>query len=663
MVPLIALLPLYFVTTTTAMIGFDCGGPQLNHTTISLLDIEDCDTPRLTVNVTKTYVQLLQLSDYDHTEVIQCKIKIKRTVLHCGMYSHTSAVHNGIAEYLLETDYERCRRLHQDGTMSLGNNLIITGIHANSTTHHSVTFAGKIDTDGSCKGTTYVDPYGSWDDVIVQGIIEVQLHNQVSPIKLKSGKIILPSGTICELSRGSCIDFEYGYTFWKPMPVDACHLTSYDILYEGIVDKIVENIQPRTAAVYSITTEETTFALAIRDEHLVCGYTLLRTEHPRLFVLEIQPGNTFIKKKPVSVDNLDIFTYINSKFVYVERYVRSQLTDLYTNVMTQKCKLEQQVIKNALSLVTSMPDEFAYIMAKTPGYIAINAGEAIHILQCTPVEVQLRRTEECYNELPVTYANQSYFLTPKTRILTKFANTRTCNHLLPVIYKIDDTWIQLTPVPRTTATPQKVKLLTNLKWSYLTPKTLATSGIYTDSELQTLRDHIMFPAEKPAMLNEIARNVVNPDLPLNTISISGLLDENSLQKIASNTMHNIWNGFIEFGSISAGILAIYVSVKIIKAIIDTVIHGYTLHSLYGCSLHVLGALCSSITYLLVHLASRTPPTNEEDPTPEDCPKPNVPITPSTSDLNKTFTISSEPSRRKTVLFQNVNELCASSTDD
>jgi len=48
----------------------------------------------------------------------------------------------------------------------------------------------------------------------------------------------------------------------------------------------------------------------------LCGYTLLRTEHPKLFILEAKPGNTFANRGIIPVNNLDIFTYMNSKFVY-----------------------------------------------------------------------------------------------------------------------------------------------------------------------------------------------------------------------------------------------------------------------------------------------------------------------------------------------------------
>ena len=71
---------------------------------------------------------------------------------------------------------------------------------------------------------------------------------------------------------------------------------------------------------------------------------------------------------------MDLFTYINSKFIYVERHVFIEMSKLYHGPLTQKCQLEQQVFKNSLIIATQAPDEFAYHLMKGPGYMSIIAG-------------------------------------------------------------------------------------------------------------------------------------------------------------------------------------------------------------------------------------------------------------------------------------------------
>lgn len=81
---------LAFLPLTAALVGYDCGGESLNVTTLSLLDVGKCEIEDIEPNKKETYIQLMQLSDYDEIKAIQCKIEVDRTITYCGMHSHTS---------------------------------------------------------------------------------------------------------------------------------------------------------------------------------------------------------------------------------------------------------------------------------------------------------------------------------------------------------------------------------------------------------------------------------------------------------------------------------------------------------------------------------------------------------------------------------------------
>lgn len=185
-----------------------------------------------------------------------------------------------------------------------------------------------------------------------------------------------------------------------------------------------------------MNTHETTFALAKKNELNICGYTLIQTEHPKLFLLQLKDDQGFKGRKPSAVENLDIFTYVNSKFIYVEKHIRKQMTQLYRNVINQKCTLEKQVLRQALTLAKIAPDEMAAELMKGPGYMAVTAGEVIHIVKCIPVNCYIRKNEQCYNELPVTHRNTSYVLSSKTRILTRRGTPRDCSTVLLTMYTL-----------------------------------------------------------------------------------------------------------------------------------------------------------------------------------------------------------------------------------
>lgn len=604
----IIFLLLLLSTPTQAMIGYDCGGEGLNITTLSLTDIGNCQLDDWEPQAEETYVQLLQISEFDHTEAVQCRIEVDRTIYHCGMHSHASAVHNGKHEYIQEISGQKCKTLHSNGAIFLGHNALITGIKPNITTSRSITLAGIIEVNGRCSGTQFSDPYGTWDNVVVQASIKITTRKLELPIKYSTNEIILPAGVRCLATDWECIDADGMATFWTTVPRDNCQTQKYDVLYEGIAHKLT---QPKSPTIYTVTTRDTTFALAETSETNICGYKVMQTEHPKLLILETKKGRTFKTTAKISVDNIDIFSYVNSKFIYVEKHQNTQLTQLYRDIMKQKCVLEKQILENALSLSSISPDEMAYRLMRKPGYTALTAGEVIYIIKCVPTSVKVRQTKECYTELPVLHGNRSYFLSPRSRILTKGGTIRECNEMLPSMYQVDGTWFKFLPKAAEAIPPSIIQPLTQPKWKYVSPANLATSGIYSEKDLERLRNHIMFPIEKPSMLDTLAQGAMGKPIPPGSVSIYNLMDEDSLKKIAEDTVSKLWQGFITFGSASAGVLAIMLLIRLAKLIVGSIIRGYALHSIYGWSLHLLGALWSSITHLLLQIGRKKTrgPTN------------------------------------------------------
>ena len=49
--------------------------------------------------------------------------------------------------------------------------------------------------------------------------------------------------------------------------------------------------------------------------------------------------------------------------------------------------------------------------------------------------------------------------------------------------------------------------MTKPTWEYISPVELATNGIYSNTELDQIRERISFPVERSAELNDIAREM------------------------------------------------------------------------------------------------------------------------------------------------------------
>ena len=67
------------------------------------------------------------------------------------------------------------------------------------------------------------------------------------------------------------------------------------------------------------------------------------------------------------------------------------------------------------------------------------------------------------------------------------------------------------PKPANAVLPNVFTPNTNIKWLYRTIDSLATIGVYSQRNLKNLHGHIMFPMEKVALLNTVAKQIFNHD--------------------------------------------------------------------------------------------------------------------------------------------------------
>ena len=242
-------------------------------------------------------------------KVIQCNVEIWRATSHCVMHSHSSIVANGHSEYIQDVTRDQCNQMHTIGTFLLNPSLQISKLKVNETSFHSVTLAGSITSNWEYTGTQLSDPYGTWNNVVVQAIFKITLQEHYATIHFNSNKIQLGSGIICILSDIYCTDVEYGQTFWDTLPNDVCIFNKYEVIYEGPANKTYDNTTDNSETFYSSTTEDITFVLTEKTRKPVCSYVLIQTEHPKLSIFETGDENLFLE----------------NKFIYVERHIRTEI--------------------------------------------------------------------------------------------------------------------------------------------------------------------------------------------------------------------------------------------------------------------------------------------------------------------------------------------------
>ena len=150
------------------------------------------------------------------------------------MHSHISIVVNGPSEYIQDVTRDQCNRMHTMVTFLVAPSLQISKLEVNKTMFHSVILEASVTPNGDYTATQFSNPYGTWNNVVVQAIFKITLQEQYATIHLYSNKIQLGSGIICTLSDTYSIDVQYGRTFWKTLPDDVCNFNKYEVIYENI---------------------------------------------------------------------------------------------------------------------------------------------------------------------------------------------------------------------------------------------------------------------------------------------------------------------------------------------------------------------------------------------------------------------------------------------
>lgn len=259
--------------------------------------------------------------------------------------------------------------------------------------------------------------------------------------------------------------------------------------------------------------------------------------------------------------------------------------------------MEKEIIKNALSLSTLAPDKFAYEIMQGPGFMARVISEGIYVIKCVPTEIKTRTTEECYEELPIIHHGVNRFLTPMTRIIREHGTQFTCSQIMPPLFNVDGTWFKMLPKPTETEQPTKLRLTKGKPWRFSEPGALATSGVYTTKDLDRLRRSIIFPVDRPAVLNNIARGITGEQIK--QYGLLNILSMEEIRKFARQACTTIWEDITSFGTVSAGIIGVLMICHIIGKMTDGLCNGYMLYEVFGWSFKLIATLSGALTQIFL----------------------------------------------------------------
>lgn len=106
------------------IIRYDCSGDRLNTTTLSLIEVGNCNNMQPEPVETNVTLQVIHLLDYRESHVKHCKVIEDSNITHCGWHSHSSLVQFSKKEYVHPMTFATCDTLHKHGSMMFGQAFI-----------------------------------------------------------------------------------------------------------------------------------------------------------------------------------------------------------------------------------------------------------------------------------------------------------------------------------------------------------------------------------------------------------------------------------------------------------------------------------------------------------------------------------------------------------
>lgn len=426
----------------------------------------------------------------------------------------------------------------------------------------------------------------------------IELHEKVvmsSPLK---DEIQVSVTTKCQFGKGSCLDLWTGQNFWDQISLVGCDSKTHLVLYEGTAD-VSQESNGDSYRTYFVSTPKWAFALRTTREYMDCSSETFLTEHPKLLIVRKGSRPFQLPYTSLDISQLDFMSYVNSKFVFMARVQTEDASLMYKKLEFRRCLVEQKLLSSQMAIAKHHPIEFAYLHMGMPGYTGVVAGEVIYVVQCDPVEVSVRRTSQCFNELPVTYNNKSMFMTPRSHLLMSVGTELICNELAKPMFQIENSWVTLSPQPQIANNPIRLSPLQPGIWKNNKLEHLASAGIYTSEDLDRMRESLMFHGESAATLVTISSLVRVTTTDLQGLHMKSLIDEEMFESLYRKTIDRVWGWFNWVGEFSTTVLGIYVVVRILKFLLDTIVHGHILYNAFGFSFQLLGAMMQSALVLLI----------------------------------------------------------------
>lgn len=494
------------------------------------------------------------------------------------MHSHTSAVSGGLARYVHSVKAERCLEAHRFERLDLSGlgAGIVSGLLANGTTELSTTIAGHLEPSGRCYGVRYTQQGITYEDVIVSAAITIKLTDYTAVADVEENTVKLRSGTVCTYTDLYCFDDMAGEVVWKAEVNDRCSAEGIDVLYEGPANILAVN---KTNTRYVVVeAHDTVFALRLVQQELLCHQPAWRTEQHRLLIINKSSLGFYFKKSRRVNQNTDVMAQVLSKLLFLEIAFKQHTKDLVYDAILKRCHLKEQILRNRTMLALENPDIVSGLVKEASGHMGRVMGEVLYVIKCSPRIVDFRKSKFCYQQLPITYKNESKFMAPITHIIQDHGTQVDCGNQLAVMFHLEGKWFEVDPDLRRTQ-PDPMILDANdpsetVHMMKIAP--ISAHGVYTQQDMDAFQQTLLFPNERRALTNIMTRRVIGAGVDGQDFHLPDVFSKHEFAKMAWSAAAEVW-GFLSYtGNLFSVFMLLYTLYHVLRYVASVILNFFSL---------------------------------------------------------------------------------------
>lgn len=383
---------------------FNCSGNELNYTTISLVDVPNCEYHHRNPTRHNFQGQIVQRISYQTIQTYQCRVKATRFAQNCDNWSSSRMMKKNLVVYVKEMSRSICLEAINNRRYNYFGDLWVHDLKLNRTNLYSSTIKGMTGYSWECSGEDFEDEYGRYENSVINAQYDIAIHIMTGVLDLSSGHIKLPNRENCIYSDSTCNDYD-GYSYyWDVSRNHECDFSNFGIIYSGPLEILsYPNTHGPSYTYILLNTTTNLISLRKTNTRSICLREIYETNVDSIIIFTWEHSiMTRHSNKPEALDISINLQYL-SKLTGVDIHMHQQFSSLFSLLSYNDCLLDRTTTILNLHVGYVDPIEFAYIYNKGPGATAITAGEVIHVAQCKPIFGIIRSTSTYYKEIPIMF--------------------------------------------------------------------------------------------------------------------------------------------------------------------------------------------------------------------------------------------------------------------